>query len=262
MHEENSFITLTYSPEFLPGDGCVRVSHFQDFIKRLRRRLEPVRIRFFHCGEYGEVCELCGKSDQFCTCVSFVPTFGRPHYHSLIFGFGFPDRVFFKEVNGTKLYSSLFLDDVWGMGHCSVGDVTFESSAYVARYCLKKVNGDAGLDHYWRLCQVTGEVLPVVPEYSTMSRRPGIGTSWYASFGDSVRKHDSVVVRGHESRPPRFYDQIFDSVSPMDMEAVRGLRDVAAYKRDFDNTPDRLRVREVVKRAQVSFLKRGYEHEA
>ncbi len=239
MHEENSFITLTYRPEDLPADLSVNVVHFQDFMKRLRSRLAPRRIRFFHCGEYGE--ELA-----------------RPHYHAIIFGFAFPDRSYFKTVNGCRYFKSAFLEDVWSAGYSIVGNVSFESCAYVARYVVKKMNGELAHDHYFALDERTGELKAVSPEYCTMSRRPGLGASWFDEFGSEVVRSDSVVLRGIEMKPPRFYESMFDE---LDLEAVKGDRVVASYKRDSDNTPDRLRVREVCKQAQVGFLKRGYEHE-
>jgi len=36
------------------------------------------------------------------------------------------------------------------MGHCEIGALTFESAAYVARYIMKKVNGDLAAEHYKR----------------------------------------------------------------------------------------------------------------
>ncbi len=240
MHDENSFVTLTYSPENLPDDLSVNVHHFQKFMKDLRGRLAPRKIRYFHCGEYGE-------------------EFTRPHYHAIIFGFGFPDRRYFKTVEGNRYYSSVFLDDVWDRGFSLIGDVTFESCAYVARYVTKKVNGEKGLHHYMVLDERTGELREIAPEYATMSLKPGIGSSWFERYGREVIYSDSVVMRGIEMKPPRFYDNLFDE---LELEAIKGLRDAEARKHDFDNTPDRLRVREVCKEAQVNFLKRGYDNEA
>ena len=118
-HEHNSFITLTYAPECLPEDGSLHYEHFQKFIKRLRKRLwryeDDLKVRFFMCGEYGE-------------------QFSRPHYHAIIFGYDFPDKVFWSRNNGYPLYRSRMLEELWPFGYCTVGDVTFESAAYVARY--------------------------------------------------------------------------------------------------------------------------------
>ncbi len=258
MHEETSFITLTYRPEDLPADLSVNVCHFQDFMKKLRERLSPRKIRFFHCGEYGELCASCGLPRAECRCFQYVPTLGRPHYHAIIFGFSFPDRSYLKTVNGCRYYESAFLEDVWSFGFVVVGDVTFESCAYVARYVVKKMNGQRAHDHYLVLDSRTGEVKKVSPEYCTMSRRPGVGHSFIKEFGAEVFQSDSVVLRGIEMKPPRYYEQFYDG---LELEAVKGERGVASRKRDFDNTPDRLRVREVVKTAQVSFLQRGYENE-
>lgn len=236
-HTENSFITLTYSPENLPADGSLNLQHFTKFMKRLRSRLAPRRIRFFHCGEYGE-------------------KFSRPHYHAIIFGYDFPDRVYYKTVNEQKYYNSVLLDSVWGLGYCVIGDVTFDSCAYVARYVVKKVTGDAALDHYWHLNEVTGELNRVTPEYCSMSLKPGIGAEWFKRFGDQVQAWDSVVMRGFEMRPPRFYEGLYD---PIDLEAVKFGR--SSKVREGDTTPERLLVREKVKRAQLLHLKRGYDNE-
>ena len=267
MHDENSFITLTYRPKDLPDDGSIHIEHYQDFMKRFRARISPRRVRFFHCGEYGEVCRSCKSSRRDCRCEQFWKGLGRPHYHAIIFGFGFPDKLIYKTMDGNRYYTSNFLDDVWGNGYCIVGDVTFNSCAYVARYVTKKMNGEKALDHYWEMDDRTGEMRAITPEYATMSRgsggtdaifKGGLGSGWWDKWGAEVEHNDSVVFEGREMKPPRFYENLYD---PIEIEAVKGLRYVEAIKRSFDNTPDRLRVREVCKEAQVNLLKRGYEDE-
>ncbi len=243
LHDDNSFITLTYSPECMPQGGTLVKSHFQDFMKRLRARLSPKLIRFFHCGEYGD-------------------KFSRPHYHACVFGFDFPDKSFFSEANGIRLYTSAFLGDVWDRGFCTVGDLTFQSACYVARYCLKKVNGERAFDHYWTVDEISGEASPVLPEYCTMSRRPGIGAGWFERFGSDVFPRDEVITNGFRSQPPRFYDGLFEIQDPSDFERVKRDRVLRSRRRKGDSTPARLAVRERVKLAQVSFLKRGLEDES
>ncbi len=243
LHEDSSFITLTYSPENLPQGGSLVLRHFQDFMKRLRSRLAPRKIRFFHCGEYGE-------------------DFNRPHYHACIFGFAFPDRVFFKEVNEQRLFVSDFLADVWSHGFCTVGDVSFLSAGYVARYCLKKRNGSVADDHYWKVDELSGECVQVAREYSTMSRRPGIGSEWFARFGSDVFPCDEVVTRGFPSKPPRFYDGLYEIKDPEGYERVKRARVVAARARAADATPERLAVREQVKLAEIGFLHRSFENDS
>ncbi len=228
LHEDNCFVTLTYANEHLPVNGSLEVSHFQKFMKRLRRRYDSTRIRFFHCGEYGE-------------------GLGRPHYHALLFGFDFPDKAPWTDRNDSPVWRSSSLESLWPMGISEIGSVSFESAAYVARYITKKITGEAAKAHY------RGKA----PEYATMSRRPGIGRGWITKFQEDVYPSDEVIVRGRATKPPRYYDSYFESVNPDAAEAVRLQR-----RRDRsreDETPDRLRVREVCAEARVSLLPRRLE---
>lgn len=242
MHEDNSFITLTYAPEHLPADGSLNKNHFQDFMKRLRERLAPERIRFFHCGEYGE-------------------RFSRPHYHAIVFGFGFPDRTLYQDTGETKLYTSAFLADCWGHGFTTVGDVTFDSAAYVARYVVKKITGDKAHDHYWRINEQTGETNQVEPEYVTMSRRPGIASAWYDKYGAEVYPSDSVITNGHEIQPPRYYDKMFEAAHG-NIQAIKRERLKKGEKHKKDQHWKRLLVRERVQERKLQLLKRGLESES
>ena len=69
-----------------------------------------------------------------------------------------------------------------------VGDVSFQSAGYVARYSLKKVNGDLAAAHYRRVDPDTGEVFDLVPEFAHMSLKPGIGASWFDRFYGDFRR--------------------------------------------------------------------------
>ena len=53
MHDENCFITLTFNDEHLAKNKSLKVSDFQNFLKRLRQFISPRKVRYFHCGEYG-----------------------------------------------------------------------------------------------------------------------------------------------------------------------------------------------------------------
>ena len=239
MHEENSFVTLTYSDEHLPEGGKLVLDHFQRFFKRLRKRV-GVPVRYYHCGEYGE-------------------TFGRPHYHACIFGYGFPDRVLWSYSNGQPLYSSKELSDLWPYGHALIGEVTFDSAAYVARYIMKKVNGDRADEHYRRVDLDTGEIYQLPPEYTTMSRRPGIGKPWLDKFLSDVYPSDEVVVNGKAVKPPKFYDGVYEVMYPSDMKRIKHERVVNSLRHAENNSYERLLVREEVKMAQISRLIRPLE---
>lgn len=236
LYSQNCFLTLTFNDDHLPNPPTLDVRDFQLFMKRLRKRFGK-GIRFFHCGEYGE-------------------KFGRPHYHCIIFNLDFPDKVLWKEYNGTKLYRSKILEELWPYGYSSIGAVTFESAAYVARYILKKVNGDLAESHY-SSCPKTGEVFTRKPEYTTMSRRPGIAKKWFDKYCADVFPSDEVILRdGVRMRPPKYYDSQYEIVSPDDLARVKSERKRKALKYSSDNTPARLKVREQCQLSKMSLLPR------
>jgi len=240
LHEENCFITLTYSDKNLPAGGTLVKKHFQDFMKRLRRFMDGERISFFHCGEYGE------KSR-------------RPHYHALIFGMDWPDKQVYKRSPRGDVYTSKALERLWGWGFCTTGALTFESAAYCARYVMKKVTGDLARAHYERVDPETGEITQLVPEYVTMSLKPAIGLEWLRRFEGDVYPSDEVVVRGRAMRPPRFYDKKLKRKNREVYELIKKRRELEALQHRANNTKERLRVRETVKLAQISNLKRELE---
>lgn len=234
-HADNCFVTLSYSDDNLPENNSLVVEDYQKFMKRLRYRFPRSvdnGIRFFHCGEYS-------------------PKTGRPHYHAILFNFDFPDRKFLKmSKSGFPIDTSEICDDVWNLGHCFIGDVSFGSAAYVARYIVDKVNGDDAVKRYCD--KETGEVIK--PEYVTMSRRPGVGKKWFDKYGSDVYPSDNVIVKGMRARPPRYYDSLIEEELLAKMKAKRKVK---AEKYSDDQTPRRLREREKVRLAELNMFKRS-----
>ena len=241
LYEDNCFITLTYSDDALPVGGSLVLADYQKFMKRLRKKFGS-NIRFYHCGEYGE-------------------TTWRPHYHACLFNFDFADKRKFSKTNNGYLYTSETLNELWPFGHSLIGDVTFESAAYVARYIMKKITGDGAEEHYQSVCNETGEIFNLRPEYTTMSRRPGIGAGWFDKYKEDVYFGDYVVVRGVKMRPPKFYDRSFEIASPNRFRLLRGRRVMDARGHADNNTPARLKVREEVAKARLKMLPRKLEGE-
>lgn len=237
FHAESSFLTLTYSPQSLPADGSLQLRHLQLFLKRLRFALAPKRVRFLACGEYGERTR-------------------RPHYHVLLFGHAFlSDRERFKLTErGDALYTSKSLDSYWKFGQCFIGALTFQSAGYVARYSLKKVTGDRAKDHYTVVDTATGEVHELEPEFLVMSRNPGIGRRWFDAFKADIHPDDFVIVNGMKAPVPAYYTKLLSSD---EAASVKSQRKSKARKNWRNNTSTRLAVREEVKRAKLSTLKRS-----
>lgn len=189
MHARNCFVTLTFSPESLAKEcvnGSLDKRHVQLFLKRLRFSFSSSIIRFFACGEYGDALS-------------------RPHYHLCLFGFDFDDRVPFSKSGDYWCYLSASLSKLWTFGHSTVCDFSFDTAAYVARYCIKKVTGDGAAAHYGGR----------QPEFSMMSLRPGIGKPWLDKYGKSdVFSYDECIVNRSRCKPPRYYDKLRERVDP------------------------------------------------
>lgn len=193
-HDHNSFITLTYDDDHLPDvreyvdiDGVVQSSpyrslqkvDFQLFMKRLRDRISPDKIRFFACGEYGN------------------RTY-RPHYHAIIFGYDFPDKQLLKKnFRNENYYVSDLLTDCWSKGHTLVTEVSWDTCAYVARYCLKKRDNDIS---------VFNKYFNLDPEFTLMSRKPGIARQYYDDNKLDIYKSERIILSDDKGskicRPP------------------------------------------------------------
>lgn len=237
LHKRNTFVTLTYNDEFLPKRGNLDYPAFQKFMKRLRKHTAPNQVRFYMCGEYG-------------------PNGGRPHYHACLFGHDFDDKKYHsKSPSGEKLFTSPTLEKLWPYGFATLGDVTFESAAYVARYCVQKVTGKAAERHYAR--EDNEGKYSLHPEFNKMSLKPGIGATWLKLYQADVYPHDYVVINGKEVKPPKYYDQLYSKTEPEEHEQIKHAREKAARENYQDNTPERLAVKQQVAQARLNQLYRN-----
>lgn len=234
MHQLSSsqnvgaFITLTYNEDNLPENGSLDPDHLKDFWKRLRDAIAPLKIRYFACGEYGDVTN-------------------RPHYHAIIFGYDFPDKTLWSTNKGNKYYRSTLLEKKWGLGNCIIGDVNFQTCSYVAKYIQKKITGDAAVDAY--VDERTGEVL--VPPFQRQSLKPAIGLDWFNENWKHVFPIDRLVHEGKEFPVPQYYVDQLEKINPELYEKVKESRVDARRFRDTALTIDRLAYIENVKILQM-----------
>lgn len=251
LYDDNCFITLTYNAENCPPDGGLIKSDFQKFMKRLRKKYSDRKIRFYQCGEYGD-------------------RNNRPHYHAILFNYNFDDWTYLHTTaNGSDIYTSPTLSKIWGLGFVTIGSVNFESAGYVARYCMKKLNGQkvdeidekTGLKPYERINDFTGEIHEVLPEYATMSRGGrhgrGIGYDWISEYTNDVYPKDFTTIRGVKMRPPKYYDKCLEEIDPYLYDTIKNGRQEQQFLMQADNTEQRLSVRETIKAAQFNQLKRS-----
>lgn len=122
-YSRSCFLTLTYDedhcPLLLPKDD------FREFYHDLYNH--GIFVKYFACGEYG--------SKKY-----------RPHWHCILFGYYPPDcnEPYSKGSNGDFIYESALLKSIWKKGQVFVGDCSFRSAGYIARYTTKKLGSDGG----------------------------------------------------------------------------------------------------------------------
>lgn len=204
LHAWNFFITCTYDDQHLPADGSLSYEHHTNFMKRLRHHAAPAKVRFLMCGEYGEDT-------------------GRPHLHYIAHGLPLTDLKIQsgRGQNQHTLHTSKQLEEIWGMGFCPVAQVTHETASYVASYTLKRKTGEAA-ENYIRPHPLTGEPFKVLPEFSRMSRRPGLGAEWLERYGSTDLSGDHLVILGRTGARkvpiPRYY---LSKLSPEQLGGIK-----------------------------------------
>lgn len=239
-------LTLTYDDANLARycpDGGLHHEEFQKFMKRYRKMFGS-EIRYFMCGEYGD-------------------RHGRPHFHAIIFNHKLPDLRFHKMSGAYPLYTSKALSRIWNRGYCAVGNMSFESAGYIARYHTKVHKGQHE-KMIGGFCDIkTGEFHKKRQEYSQASRRPGLGGDWFKQFKSDCYPKDFVTVRGIKMKPPKYFDYLYEKVDETALALVKERRRKHVNNQSFidDNTPERLAQREYVKYKEYERMVRNIDND-
>lgn len=268
LYDANSFVTLTYADEHLPAGRSLCYRDFQLFLKRLRMRYSRLArfhsgsqiktrrvflpFKFYMCGEYGGTNPDTKEIDG---------GIYRPHYHALLFGIDFPDKVPVRYLCRSKLYTSAILSSLWPLGESNIGAVNFESAAYVARYCLKKMTGDRSDAHY-SFVDADGVMYDRVPEFNRMSlggrgAAGGIGAEWLKRYYGDVYPDGKCIVNGKECNSPRYYDKLLFRDDPDGYAHLMYMREQEMRLQSEHQSDDRLAVREEIALSRVKSLKRS-----
>lgn len=212
MHTHSCVLTLTFSEDNLNSRKSLVKEDVQNFIKRLRQfifrdsilkknypHLAKKKISYLYCGEYGE-------------------RFERPHYHIIIFGFDFPDKVLLKKSeSGDSLYTSQFLEKIWPFGHSTIGTMSMASAMYCASYITKYVSDREKAFIYTD--KKTGEYRQ--PEFGHASKKPAIGLNWLKRYHKDLTANDAVIIENQRYRIPRYYLKKLEELHPISYENLK-----------------------------------------
>lgn len=250
-YKDCAFLTLTFNNDMLirrENPNSLNKTAFRSWLKRFRKAVKAhynKEFRIMACGEYGAKHK-------------------RPHYHMLVYGFNFPDKKVFKynRVHGLEVlyYRSPFLEKLWSpaysnesYGFTVIGDVNFESSAYVARYVTKKLLGKQSVIYK-----------DIEPEFLTTSRMPGLGYEWLKKYYKEIFERGFCYnPKGHKAPIPRYYVnklQEFDEnlYFKYRIQTFNNMCD-NLFQENIDNTTQRLYAREEFKKMNLDLLVRQYE---
>lgn len=170
LHAKSCFVTLTYSDEALGARLVLSPTGLYSLNKKeLQDFMKRLRKNLSARIRFYGVGEYGGHSK-------------RPHYHLILFGVSKDDRR--------------IIEKAWPFGFVTVGNVSPASIAYVARYCTKKLFSDS-LDY---------KSEGVLPEFSLMSNRPGIG---FNAIKKGVRRFENgnmfVWYQGRRAKVPQYF---------------------------------------------------------
>lgn len=236
-YEHNWFLTLTYDDDHLINNVEYSVSRldgelgyvpflnkddFTSFKKRLLSRMRDnygyTGIRFFECGEYGS------KN-------------GRPHFHAIFFNLPLPDLELVRTVDMNGLsysyYRSKLVEECWCKGFVMIGEVSWESASYVARYVVKKFNSN-NESLYLSMCDSFN--VPEQPaEFINMSRMPGIARKYYDLNKNEFYKNDNIVLpNGRSVQPCSYFDKLFDVEYPEELDSIKAERKRIAQLKELN----------------------------
>lgn len=252
-HDRTMFLTLTYDDVHVPHTTytdnvtgeikdilTLNPDDFTLFMKRLRFHFSKKydkQLRFFACGEYGSVTL-------------------RPHYHAIVFGLDVDDlKQVSTSPHGYPVYSSDFIEEIWGKGFITLADSSFETCAYTARYVMKKQTGKDS-DFY--------DVHNLVPEFVRMSRKPGIAKQYYDDHVLEIYEHDKIILNdGKIFKPPSYFDSYLEKDYPELYDKIIQNRIECAIHSDevkekyFGDKYVRLTREEVSKKKQLEKLVRS-----
>lgn len=161
QYKRSCFITLTYAK----NPVSLNKRDYQLFFKRLRKKIGP--FRYFLCGEYGSQ----GK---------------RPHFHAIIFGY-WPEDA--EPVLNSNYFGSKFIEETWGLGFISVGELSLYDAKYCAKYMQKLQSMPANF----------------VQPFVSMSLKPGLGYQYFLDHKESLLKTDKIYFHGKYIKTPRYF---------------------------------------------------------
>lgn len=202
-HEDAIFITLTYNDDNIQYNKnqkhivrlntgqyiypTLRKKDIQLFIKRLRKLTGQKKIKYFICGEYGEL--------------------HRPHYHGIIFGLSLKD----EDKEKIKLAWPKCDWNQREIAEKSFGLAEPDSILYVSKYINKKFNHKKGKEEYHEKNRE--------PVFRLLSL--GLGKEFAEKNLKQIISQGFVSLNGIKHSIPRYYLKRMESLGVAELPVLK-----------------------------------------
>lgn len=299
MHSVSSFITLTIDDTKVGNffnnkklmktycHRCINGSRYikypinytlckgllLDELKRMRDYLFKkynIKIRYFGCGEYGTHDE-------------------RPHYHIIIFGYNFPDKVFYKMSDkGKMIFLSEELSKLWQFGLSTVQDCNVNTCLYTAKYVQKAIHFDdkqREFEYYYgrepeflvmskgncqsNRCPYIDDIVKNCKGLNSLRNfnnpyckycdktRGGLGYSWFLRYKDNVLKIGYCTADSRKYPIPSYYLKLLELTDKNEYDIYK-IKNLIRIDEKNEKYPEELSSERLLVRKQcnISRLKR------
>lgn len=192
--ERTYFLTLTYSNENLDTNELVH-NDWAQFMKNFRRRYcEAQHCKISDRGgkNHGRTYSRTFKKIKQVMCGEYGDTFGRKHFHGIIFNHSFDDITFTGQYSskGYPIYTSASLENTWGKGRVQLSEVTFDLALYVGAYVTDPMDDEPDKDHKKK-------------QYGRFGA--GIGLSWIKKYWKDALSAKRIQLIDRDFPIPRYY---------------------------------------------------------
>lgn len=191
------FITLTYDQKNL-GNPDLDHSEWAQFIKNFRQEFCQAKYCDIsvprHYKRYGKIRSTTHKEIKQVMCGEYGDTFGRKHFHGIIFNHNFDDIEFtgIYSKKGNPVHTSKKLQAVWKKGHVQVEEITFDLALYVGSYVTDLMEDEESPNQGHKKKQ-----------YGRFGQ--GIGESWIRKYWKDALSAGCIMTMKRDYPIPRYF---------------------------------------------------------
>lgn len=202
--EATTFITLTFDEDHV-GNNELDHKEWSQFMKDFRKafcQAEYCKLVPKHHKEWSKVRTKTFKQTKQVMCGEYGDTFGRKHFHGIIFNHGFSDMRFTGEYSkkGNPIYTSDELAKVWKKGRVQVEKITFDLALYVGSYVTDALDDDDVNKGHTK------------KQYGLFGR--GIGFNWIKKYWRDVLVAGTVQTMERDYPVPRYFWKKIEELQP------------------------------------------------